>query len=159
MEINEVIKEIELILKEFVIFWEELKSKNSFIKNINKTGFRITKQYISIFQRITKIINQRVHVNFLYIFNEFVRTIDFGYDEFHKLYKEKLNKDMAKRFSLIKIEDSLINVENMPILFLLSAQKKLIGKINFVSFQARDSFLYPNHELYRKNIDMILLPG
>ena len=157
-EVKTLFVEIENLLKLFVIFWEDIKAKNSPANVLFNSAFQITKRYIYIYGKAIEIFNQHYEKRFVDIFYSFVKLIGFRTSEFKKHRHELAQKYDDSTTDIVKIENKLVNIKEDYLLVLLSIENQTFGKIEFVSYQSMNILNYVPLDLIDRSIAHLILP-
>lgn len=141
-----------------MIFWEDLKAKNSPPHVFFASAFKIIEKYLKVYEESIKLSDRYYERRFVGIFYCFVRLIGFKYPEYRKYRNELSEKFDCRMLEMAKIDDKLVNIHENFILMLLSVENQSFGKIEFASHQAKSLLNYIPSELVDKGLGSLMLP-
>ena len=154
-----IIKDIETLLVDSAILWEDLIQKNNDGRYIFERAYRLSKGCMDLYERAVIASETHVEKLFLFIFHNFLKTI--GYKE--KVFKEfalNLLKNLEyPHIKAIKVDQDLIYLQNNYVLFLLSVEQESLGKIFFASHSVHRLLQYRPISLMNTSIKNLLIHG
>lgn len=158
-EVRHIIARMENILKNSVIFWEDLIQKPNETIYLFDLAYRLSDRFIKVYDRSIAVSNTFVEKMFMNIFYNFLRVTGYRYKHFRSHFHDLLKSKDFQASQMLRLNSTLIQIQNDFLMLLLSAEKESAGKILFASYSSEKLLNIEPSNLLNDFIESILVPG
>ena len=158
-EVRHSLVRMENILKNSIIFWEDLAQKPQDTYYLFKLAYRLSDKFIKVYERAVAISNIHFEKPFLNTFCNFLRTTGYRYMQFKLYFQELLRGKDSYANKNIRLNSSNVPIDNDFMMFVISSEKESLGKILFVSHSCKKLLDIEPSKLFHGYFDSLIVDG
>ena len=128
---------MESVLKNTVVFWENVQEKLVKLNKIHQLGSKVVRQLEDIQDQVLSLMGFDHDFDYVKIAYQFFMMLEFKQEQFRiQVLKRSMEQNFNKIEKIIKYHGQTFKIEPEYLVFLLSMQTEDVGKIRYVSNSA-----------------------